>query len=853
MSDPLFPDNWSRLAPLVDVVLDAPADRREAILDEVSGGNLELRGELSRLVAECERDVPLMNQPAVERFAGLFDETDIEMPEVLGGRYRIRKEAGRGGMARVFLALDTKHDREVAVKVIRPDVAISLGSTRFLREIGIAARLRHPNIVPVYDSGETDGVLYYVMPFEEGPSLRAHLDAGGPMSVGTRINILRDVARALAYAHERGLVHRDIKPDNVLLSGGAAVVTDFGIAKALSAAQSDTQTGSLTQPGAGIGTPVYMAPEQAVGDPATDHRADIYSFGCLAYELFAGKPPFDNRSTHEIISAHVGQKPAPVGDLSSDVPLPVADLIMQCLEKLPANRPQSAQSLLNALERGDTGPAERAPTRRNFPKSVVFGVLAAAAIAIIGAAYLANRNRSADVTAPREITVAVLALVSSGDSIERELAYGLSDEIATALVGTPGVRVMSRRAVSASPEERDVDPAKTGKALGADYLVMGSLRQTAGRLTVLAKLVQARDGAMLWANQFNRNADDLGAVREEIARAVGDSLSQRSGTAGAARVKKDRPERAAEPYRLYMLAQRALSLRGLSIQASTDMFRRATELDSSYAEAFGGLSLSLALSPYFKPVAPKEVRADAIAAARRALQLDSTLAQPHVALGIVYSHAYKWDSATTELRTAVRLRDPGDVEPLVQYGRLLLFRGQTEAGLRQFLLARSTEPASALVRSWVAYAYYLAGQMDSALVENERAFQSDSTNMTTLTMGSVILLKSGQNARVLDYVRRMPRYQPVSLYSLSRAGDTVAAMARLRELELRKAPPWLYQSVRAFIMLGVRDTAQALTAFERATDVDDFWPTYQSIQDPIFDEVRSSERFQALLRRVRLR
>jgi serine/threonine protein kinase len=347
-----LPRNWQELARLVDTVLDAPEERRAQVLDEVTGGDPQRHAELQRLVAECERDVPLFNRPAAERFSRLIDEeAEIPLPEMLGGRYRIEREVGHGGMARVYLARDAKHARNVAVKVIRPDVAASLGRDRFLREIGIAARLRHPNIVPLYDSGDADGVLYFVMPYEEGPSLGARL-RDGPLLVGECVSLLRDVARALAYAHEQGVVHRDVKPDNVMLSGGAAVVTDFGIAKAIAVAAGGPPTDdgaelpatAITQLGVGLGTPAYMAPEQALGDPDTNHRADIYAFGCLAYELFAGKPPFHDLPTHQIIAAHVGTVPVPLSDVSTAVPIWVSRLVARCLEKDPAARPQRARS-----------------------------------------------------------------------------------------------------------------------------------------------------------------------------------------------------------------------------------------------------------------------------------------------------------------------------------------------------------------------------------------------------------------------------------------------------------------------------------------------------------------------------
>jgi eukaryotic-like serine/threonine-protein kinase len=782
----------------------------------------------------------------------LEDDGEVQLPETLGGRYRIEREVGRGGMARVYLARDVKHARDVAVKVIAPDVAARLGRERFLREIGIAARLRHPNIVPLYDSGDADGVLYFVMPYEEGPSLRARLQRDGALPIAECVSVLRDVARALAYAHEHGVVHRDVKPDNVLLSGGAAVVTDFGIAKAVSAAQGDAPTGATTQAGAGIGTPAYMAPEQALGDPATDHRADIYSWGCLAYELLVGTPPFHDLPAHEIIAAHIRTTPVAPARVSVAVPASLSDVVARCLEKRPAARPQSALELLAALDGVQTTPHEAIHTHRGAPRSVLLASLTMGIVLLGAAGYLVWRGRAAVERAPGEATVAVLALVSTGDSVERELAYGLSDEIANALVKVPGVRVMSRRGVATSRRQRDADPAEIGRELGADFLVMGSLDEIDGRLTVLPRLVQARDGAMLWAERYDRGTGELGAVRDEIARSVGDSLRRLAGWPTDA--PRARAARRVDPeaYRLYVLGQRALSLRGLSIGTSAEQFRLATEIDTLYAEAFSGLSLALALAPYFRPVSARGVAADVRRAAQRALALDPTLAQPHIALGLMHQHANAWDSAAVEFRTAVRLRNDADIEPLVQYGRHLLFRAQVAAALDQFLLARRTEPASALVSSWLSYAYFLHGQMDSAVVESARAFQADSTNITTLSLGATVRLGRGDTVGARDLTRRMSRFDPHPLYVLAATGDTASAFGLLRELEREVPMRWFAATTRAFAMLGAGDTTAAVAAFERATDADEFWPSYTPVIDPKFDPIRRNPRFQALLRRVGL-
>jgi tetratricopeptide (TPR) repeat protein/tRNA A-37 threonylcarbamoyl transferase component Bud32 len=278
--------------------------------------------------------------------------TDIRerLQTTLGAAYTLERELGGGGMSRVFVADETALGRKVVVKVLPPDLAAGVSVDRFKREIQMAARLQHPHIVPVLSAGETDGLPYYTMPFVEGASLRSRLSRG-PLAIHETIGILKEVARALAYAHERGVVHRDIKPDNVLLSGGSAVVTDFGIAKALSASRMEgSGSATLTAMGTSLGTPAYMAPEQAAGDPSTNHRADIYAFGCMAYEMLCGEQPFHGRSPHKLMAAHMGEKPPPIIERRTDTPAALAMLVMQCLEKEPDHRPQMASDVAHLLE-----------------------------------------------------------------------------------------------------------------------------------------------------------------------------------------------------------------------------------------------------------------------------------------------------------------------------------------------------------------------------------------------------------------------------------------------------------------------------------------------------------------------
>jgi eukaryotic-like serine/threonine-protein kinase len=416
VSDPVAPDHevgpptpeqWRRIEPLVDALLDAAADRRAALLDELSRGNATLRAELERLVAECERAFPLLDASAAQRFDAVFRDDSPPVPECIGERYQLMQEVGRGGMAVVYLARDLKHGRDVAVKVVRPELAASLGRSRFLREIEIAAQLRHPHIVPLYDSGEVPAkpaatpmsgdrkhddvtVLYYVMPYERGHSLRERLAQTRILPVQEAVSILRDVCGALTHAHRQGIVHLDIKPDNVLLCEGHAMITDFGVARAVSEATTNAAH-------AIVGTPSYMAPEQAAnGD--VDHRADIYAMGVLAYELLTGDPPFVEE--HEPGSVRLGREAARPAGLAhrTDVPEMLIETIMKCLATQPADRWRSADELLEHLASmplasvPGVGPT---PPRLTAPRALTLSGMALGSVLLVALVILTVRGRGA--------------------------------------------------------------------------------------------------------------------------------------------------------------------------------------------------------------------------------------------------------------------------------------------------------------------------------------------------------------------------------------------------------------------------------------------------------------------------
>ena len=364
------------------------------------------------------------------------------LQSALADRYTIERELGAGGMATVYLAHDPRHERSVALKVLRPELASTLGPERFLREVRIAANLQHPNILPVYDSGEAGGFLYYVMPYIEGPSLRESLSQHGELPVAEAARILRDVADALAAAHAKGVVHRDIKPENIMLSGRHALVADFGVAKAVNEA---TGRQTLTTAGVALGTPTYMAPEQGAADPHTDHRADLYAFGVMAYEMLTGQPPFVGASPQAVLSAHVTEPPVPVTQRRATIPPPLAQLIMRCLAKKPADRPQTAEEMLPVLETlstptggitpTDTQPVQGVPVARGRRRLVV---VAGVAVAVIAVALLATQ-----VFKPRPLNIAIsdITPITTEPGVEFQPAISPDGKEVAYVVGPLGVLV----------------------------------------------------------------------------------------------------------------------------------------------------------------------------------------------------------------------------------------------------------------------------------------------------------------------------------------------------------------------------------------------------------------------------
>ncbi|MEO8200254.1 MAG: protein kinase [Gemmatimonadota bacterium] len=459
--------------------------------------------------------------------------------DALADSYAIERELGRGGMATVYLARDLKHDRQVAIKVLDPDLASTVGPDRFLREIKLVASLQHPHILTIYDSGDARGLLYFVMPFIEGESLRDKLNREKELSIEDAVQIAREVSDGLAFAHSRGIVHRDIKPENILLSGGHAIVADFGIARAVSEAGE-----KLTQTGMAIGTPAYMSPEQAVGESAIDGRSDVYSLACVLYEMLSGRPPFVGPSARAIMAQHSMEIVPSLQILRQSIPDELEDAVLRALEKVPADRFPTAAQFAKALSPSEitisnsrlsrritrSGHVVRRPIHSRWRRYVWVAAGAGAALAVIGwmvGSRLTGKAAAADDSTFRSIAVLYFDDLSKGDSL-RHVADGFTDALIHDLSSISALKVISRNGVLPY-KGKEVPPDSIARALSVGTLVDGTVQESGDNIKVTVSLINAKSGEEISSKAFERPRADMLALQDDIAGEVSIFLRQRVG------------------------------------------------------------------------------------------------------------------------------------------------------------------------------------------------------------------------------------------------------------------------------------------------------------------------------------
>src|SRR5687768_12937312 len=664
----------------------------------------------------------------------------------LGSAYEIERELGGGGMSRVFVAEEARLGRRVVVKVLAPELTEGMSAERFEREVRLAARLQHPNIVPLLASGERGGLAYYIMPYVEGESLRHRLTREGRLPADAAVSVLRDVARALEYAHAHGVVHRDVKPENILFSGSAAAVADFGIAKAVHAARTsggartadaggtatELQSETLTRAGSALGTPAYMAPEQAAGDPDVDARADVYAWGVVAYELLAGSPPFVGRAAHQLIAAHIAKAPPSLTARAPDVPAALAALVMRSLEKAPANRPQSATELLAALEGARTpsgslpatealpGPAREMSRRRRLRMAAA--ALLVVVLVIAGGVIAERAHRPA---AREQPVLAVLPFENLGQSSDAYFADGLTEEVRGRLARVPGLQVVG--GASARQYKGTTKPARQiARELGATHLLTASVRweraaDGGGRVRVSPELVRAADQASVWSEPVEGPLTDVFQMQASVAERVAAALDVALGDGDRRVVVPVRPTANVAAYDAY--------LRGLAYAAApqetrasrsavAEAFERAVALDSGFAAAHARLAIAYVHEHNISGT--RGMMDSARASAGRALALDSASVEARLAQAQVLAWTGDGGGAYRAVLAAQRLA-PGNAEVALVLGTVVWQLERDTAAIAAFRRAEQLEPRMALAPGMLAAAYEAVGQYEDALVARERA------------------------------------------------------------------------------------------------------------------------------------
>ncbi|MGH9258895.1 MAG: protein kinase domain-containing protein, partial [Acidimicrobiales bacterium] len=597
----------------------------------------------------------------------------------LAARYAIQRELGRGGMATVYLADDLKHHRQVAVKVLRPELASALGPDRFLREIEIAARLNHPHILALYDSGEADGFLFYVMPFVKGESLRQRLKRDTELPIEEALGITRQVATALDHAHAQGLIHRDIKPENVLLHEGEAMVTDFGIALAVSAAAGERLTGT----GLVVGTPEYMSPEQATGERALDASSDTYSLGCVLYEMLAGEPPYTGPSARAVIAKRLTDPVPAVRRLRDGVPAHVEHAITQALAKVPADRFATTLAFADALTR----PAGVRATSR---------------------------------------AVAVLPFLNlSADPDNEYFADGITEDVIAQLSKIRALKVISRTSVMPF-KKRNQSLREIAARLAVGTLLEGSVRRVGDRVRIVAQLIDAETDQHLWAETYDRQLTDLFVIQTDVALHIAAALKAELSPDEQTRIHRE-PTRDLEAYRLYLQGRHAFSrYTAEGIHAGMEYFQQAIARDPDYAlahAAIGQAYAHLGIQQGGGTAEPEAPFRRAKEAVTQALALDGTLGEAHAVLALLKLVCdFDWMGSEEEFKRALEL-SPGSADTYDYYGWLCSALGRYDEALAMVTRARELDPLAH--RSDVASTLLRAGRYDEAVQAATRVVQFD--------------------------------------------------------------------------------------------------------------------------------
>ena len=741
----------------------------------------------------------------VSGYIPAMSDAPVSLANALSDRYTIERLLGYGGMATVHLAEERKHKRKVAIKILKHEFGASVGAERFLREIGIAARLSHPHIVPLIDSGESDGSLYYVSPFISGGSLRDRLDREKKLPIDD----------ALDYAHRNGFVHRDVKPENILFADDLALLADFGIAHV---ATSTTEE-SLTLDGLALGTPEYMSPEQASGETEIGVPGDVYGLACVFYEMLAGQPPFRGATPRATMAKQVTEKVRPVRTLRPDAPAGFEKVLERALAKNPAQRYATVTEFCAALARARSEP---------------------------------NRPFTATTR-----TIAVLPFVNSSPDPDNEyLSDGITDELINALAKVEGLRVASRTSVFALKGKAQ-DVRAIGALLEASEVLEGSVRRSGDNLRITVQLSSTDDGRLVWSERYDRKLVDVFAIQDEIASTIVTTLRETSFAESAPAAANHHTANVLA-YGLYLRGRYAWNKRtSEGVFEGIKYFEDAITLDPKYALAYTGLADSYALHIDYRNVATHEGHQKAKFYARKAIELDDTLAEAHASLAwSLFIYDWNWAAAAREFRRAIEL-DPRYAPAHQWYGFMLASQRRFDEALLEVHTAQENDPSSVSVRRSLGYCYLYARKYDQARYHLDRAIAMNPTAEESFRIQGLTLTFQKDYAAAERVLREALALAPETASStkatlafcLAASGDSSYARQIAAELEERRKNEYVSPVEDAIVQMAIGDREKALDWTERAIEERRGWVAYLRVH-PIVDSLRGEPRFDALVKRM---
>jgi serine/threonine-protein kinase len=732
-----------------------------------------------------------------------------ELTDALAGRYALGREIGHGGMASVFLARDLKHHRDVAIKVFRPEIAAVIGPDRFRREIEVVASLSHPHILPLHDSGEADGLLFYVMPYVKGETLRHRLRRETRLAVDRAVDLTRQVASALEYAHSQGVVHRDIKPENIHLHEGVAVVADFGIALAAKAPSSER----LTEIGLSVGTPDYMSPEQALAEREVDARSDVYSLACVLYELLAGEPPFTGPTALSVTAKRLIDPAPDVRRRRSDAPANIGRALSKALAREPGDRFASAAAFAEAL-------MQLTPIM------------------------------------PTVKSVAVLPFLNlSADPENEYFADGITEDIIAQLSKIRALRVISRSSVMRY-KSREHSLREIAAKLDATSLVDGSVRRFGDRVRIVAELIDADADQQLWAETYDRQLTDVFAIQSDVALHIADALRAELSVDEATRIRKE-PTQNLQAYQLYLQGRHYLvQFTSEGMRRGIWYFQRAIELDPSYAQAYAGIAFAYAELRETGLVEPARAHARAKEAVDAALRLDSSLSDAHTITGTLkMAWDFDWDGAEHAFKHALEL-NPSNADAWDLYGRLCSALGRYDEATMMHRRAQELDPLAH--RSDYTTSLLRAGRYPEALDEGRRALEFDPNYQRLRATYGWALIKNGQHDEGIAELERAVALSPNSSawmaqlgQAYAEAGQTEKARDILRQLSEMSSTEYVSPYHMAYVLTGLGEYDQAMDWLERAYD-ERAGAIYGIKGSFLLAALRTHPRFVALLKKMNL-